>query len=67
MDPIAMEMVGYNGSDIDNEEDEEATNHLRDRFRLSTITIAESEAKENNMTISQPVIGCISDLAFKYA
>ncbi|PWA57602.1 histone-fold, Kinetochore component CENP-S [Artemisia annua] len=67
MDPTAMEIIGYNGSDIDNEEDEEATNHLRDRFRLSTITIAESEAKENNMVISQPVIGCISDLAFKYA
>lgn len=66
MDPISME-GGFNGSDYEREEDDEATNHLRDRFRLSTISIAESEAKRNNMEISQPVIVCISDLAFKYA
>ncbi|KAL4564450.1 hypothetical protein LXL04_028514 [Taraxacum kok-saghyz] len=40
---------------------------LRDRFRLSTSSIAESEAKQDNMKISQSVIDCISDLAFKYA
>ncbi|XP_024976330.1 protein MHF1 homolog [Cynara cardunculus var. scolymus] len=57
----------FNGSDYEKEEDDEATNHLRDRFRLSTISIAESEAKRSNMEISQPVIVCISDLAFKYA
>ncbi|KAL4564133.1 hypothetical protein LXL04_028185 [Taraxacum kok-saghyz] len=40
---------------------------LRDRFRLSTSSIAESESKQDNMKISQSVIDCISDLAFKYA
>ncbi|KAJ9567894.1 hypothetical protein OSB04_003860 [Centaurea solstitialis] len=66
MDPITME-GDFCGSDYEKEEDDEATNHLRDRFRLSTIAIAESEAKQNNMEISQPVMVCISDLAFKYA
>ncbi|CAH1439798.1 protein MHF1 homolog isoform X2 [Lactuca sativa] len=66
MDPITME-GGYNGSDEEKEDVEETTSHLRDRFRLSTISIAESEAKQDNMEISQPVIVCISDLAFKYA
>lgn len=33
----------FNGSNDEKEEDEEATSHLRDRFRLSTISIAESE------------------------
>ncbi|XP_076942156.1 protein MHF1 homolog [Bidens hawaiensis] len=68
MDPVAMEEC-FDGSDVEKEEEEEeeATTHLRDRFRLSTITIAESEAKRNNMDISQSVIVCISDLAFKYA
>ncbi|CAI9283704.1 unnamed protein product [Lactuca saligna] len=66
MDPITME-GGYNGSDEEKEDVEETNSHLRDRFRLSTISIAESEAKQDNMEISQPVIVCISDLAFKYA
>ncbi|XP_071701868.1 protein MHF1 homolog [Rutidosis leptorrhynchoides] len=65
MDPVTIER-GVNESDCEREEDEEATNHLRDRFRLSTISIAESQAKENNMEISQSVIVCIADLAFKY-
>ncbi|XP_076948239.1 protein MHF1 homolog isoform X1 [Bidens hawaiensis] len=68
MDPVPMEECFY-GSDVEKEDDdeEEATTHLRDRFRLSTISIAESEAKRNNMEISQSVVVCISDLAFKYA
>ncbi|GMY15221.1 protein MHF1 homolog isoform X1 [Fagus crenata] len=40
---------------------------LRDRFRISTISIAEAEAKRNGMEISEPIVACISDLAFKYA
>ncbi|GJR86038.1 hypothetical protein Tco_0210049 [Tanacetum coccineum] len=73
------------GSQIDNKEDEEATNlntgmdilrsqidnkeedELRDLFRLSTMSIAKSEAKEYNMMISQSFIDSISDLAYKYA
>ncbi|KAL4566721.1 hypothetical protein LXL04_030844 [Taraxacum kok-saghyz] len=66
MDPIPME-VCFHGSEDDRENVEETTSHLRDRFRLSTISIAESEAKQDNMGISQSVIVCISDLAFKYA
>ncbi|KAJ4728883.1 Centromere protein S-like [Melia azedarach] len=48
------------------EEDDSATDILRDRFRLSTISIAEAEAKRNNMEISEPIIACIADLAYKY-
>ncbi|XP_059643718.1 protein MHF1 homolog isoform X2 [Cornus florida] len=54
-------------SDVEREEDDSAADLLRDRFRLSTITIAEAEAKRNEMEISQPIMACISDLAFKYA
>ncbi|KAL8226546.1 hypothetical protein R6Q57_016378 [Mikania cordata] len=57
----------FDVSDAEKEDDEEATTHLRDRFRLSTISIAESEAKQNNLEISQSVVICISDLAFKFA
>ncbi|KAK1435712.1 hypothetical protein QVD17_01478 [Tagetes erecta] len=68
MDPVTMEEC-FDGSDAEKEDDdeEEATTHLRDRFRLSTINIAETEAKNNTMEISPSVIVCISDLAFKYA
>ncbi|KAM7471576.1 hypothetical protein LguiA_009759 [Lonicera macranthoides] len=61
-------MEGVMGSDdLDREEDEAASELLRDRFRLSTISIAEAEAKQNDMEISRPIMTCISDLAFKYA
>ncbi|KZV21772.1 centromere protein S [Dorcoceras hygrometricum] len=49
------------------EEDESGNQLLRDRFRLCTISIAEAEAKKNGMEVSQPIMACISDLAFKYA
>ncbi|KAL3617626.1 MHF histone-fold complex component [Castilleja foliolosa] len=49
------------------EEEESASELLRDRFRLCTITIAEAEAKRNGMEVSQPIMACVSDLAFKYA
>ncbi|CAK9186897.1 unnamed protein product [Ilex paraguariensis] len=55
------------GSDAEREEDVAATDLFRDRFRLCTISIAEAEAKQNDMEISQPIMACISDLAFKYA
>ncbi|KAL7114392.1 hypothetical protein ABFS83_04G115200 [Erythranthe nasuta] len=52
---------------VEEEEEESASELLRDRFRLCTIAIAEAEAKQNGMEISQPIMACISDLAFKYA
>ncbi|KAL8117510.1 protein MHF1 homolog [Apium graveolens] len=54
---------------MENHEEAEtaASDLLRDRFRLSTISIAQAEANQNNMEISEPIIACISDLAFKYA
>ncbi|XP_047951583.1 protein MHF1 homolog isoform X3 [Salvia hispanica] len=55
------------GEEEEEEEEESASELLRDRFRLCTISIAETEAKRNGMEISQPVMACISDLAFKYA
>ncbi|XP_022137214.1 protein MHF1 homolog [Momordica charantia] len=48
------------------EEDDTATELLSDRFRLSTISIAEAEAKRNGMEISEPVMTCVAELAFKY-
>ncbi|KAL6182700.1 hypothetical protein ACLB2K_044113 [Fragaria x ananassa] len=51
---------------MEREEDESVSELLRDRFRLSTIHIAESEAKRIGMEISGPVMACISDLAFKF-
>ncbi|RWR73139.1 centromere protein S [Cinnamomum micranthum f. kanehirae] len=51
-----------------NENDlEEERDLLRDRFRLSLISIAESEAKTCELEISQPIMACISDLTFKFA
>ncbi|KAL0710420.1 hypothetical protein Bca4012_017398 [Brassica carinata] len=40
---------------------------IRDRFRLSAISIAEAEAKKSGMEIAGPVVACVADLAFKYA
>ncbi|KAL6495010.1 hypothetical protein OROGR_030929 [Orobanche gracilis] len=55
-------------SDVERvEEEESASELLRDRFRLCTISIAEIEAKRNGMEVSPPIMSCISDLAFKYA
>ncbi|XVF49516.1 hypothetical protein PTKIN_Ptkin04bG0018800 [Pterospermum kingtungense] len=56
-------------SDFEKEEDEEddsVSEILRDRFRLSAISIAEAQAKRSGMEISEPIVACIADLAFKY-
>ncbi|KAJ3675846.1 hypothetical protein LUZ60_004888 [Juncus effusus] len=47
------------------EAEAERANLLRDRFRLSVLSIASSTAKKVGMEISEPVIACIADLAFK--
>ncbi|KAH1126238.1 hypothetical protein GLYMA_06G164400v4 [Glycine max] len=39
---------------------------LRDKFRLSAISIIESQAKQNGMEVAKIVVTCIADLAFKY-
>ena len=92
---------------MESEDDDSMSELLRDRFRLSTISIAESEgsffffslenltlqfswqpntlfsynfyslvltnshlilrtAKRNNLQVSETVVACIADLAFKY-
>ncbi|KAH1131426.1 hypothetical protein J1N35_002804 [Gossypium stocksii] len=64
-----MEVDEDNRSDFEKEEEEEddsVSDLLRDRFRLSAISIAESEAKRSGMEISPPIVACIADLAFKY-
>ncbi|XAR67795.1 hypothetical protein NMG60_11002701 [Bertholletia excelsa] len=58
---------GTVGSDAEREQQNAAPDILRDRFRLCSISIAEAEAKRNSMEISQAIITCICDLAFKYA
>ncbi|OAY30615.1 protein MHF1 homolog [Manihot esculenta] len=60
-------MEGGHGTDAEREDEDSESELLRDRFRLSTISIAETEAKKNGMDISEPIIACIADLAFKYA
>ncbi|CAH9142722.1 unnamed protein product [Cuscuta epithymum] len=50
----------------DDEAAAEAKERLCQQFRLCTISIAEAEAKRNDMEISQPIVACIADLAFKY-
>uniref|UniRef100_A0A3Q7HFL9 Centromere protein S n=1 Tax=Solanum lycopersicum TaxID=4081 RepID=A0A3Q7HFL9_SOLLC len=61
------DLDGGMASDVEREEEEAVTDLLRDRFRLCTISIAEDEAKQCGMEVSQPIITCISDLAFKFA
>ncbi|XP_078156495.1 histone superfamily protein isoform X2 [Carex rostrata] len=68
-----METLG-DGSGSEGESDKEreeealeAAALLRDRLRLSVISIASSHAKTLGMTISEPVVACIADLAFKQA
>nr|CAD1820472.1 unnamed protein product [Ananas comosus var. bracteatus] len=54
---------------FEKEEEEAAAERaelLRDRFRLSVISIANAEAEKVGMGISEPVVACIADLAFKY-
>ncbi|XP_020106654.1 MHF histone-fold complex subunit 1 isoform X2 [Ananas comosus] len=57
------------GFEKEKEEEEAAAERaelLRDRFRLSVISIANAEAEKVVMGISEPVVACIADLAFKY-
>ncbi|KAF5476466.1 hypothetical protein F2P56_003219 [Juglans regia] len=61
---FVMEADGA-GSDVERE-DESVIELLRDRFRLLTISIAEAQAKRNDLEISLPIAACIADLAFKY-
>ncbi|CAA6668323.1 unnamed protein product [Spirodela intermedia] len=49
------------------DEEEERTEFLRDRFRLSAIAITEAEGRKQGMEISEPVVACIADLAFKFS
>ncbi|KAL1192795.1 MHF1-like protein [Cardamine amara subsp. amara] len=49
------------------EEEDSMDDLIRDRFRLSAISIAETEAKKNGMEIDGTVVACVADLAFKYA
>ncbi|XP_064998440.1 protein MHF1 homolog [Musa acuminata AAA Group] len=48
------------------ETEEERTELLRDRFRLSVISIADAESKKLGMQVAEPVVACIADLAFKF-
>ncbi|XP_039126068.1 protein MHF1 homolog [Dioscorea cayenensis subsp. rotundata] len=60
-----MESGDGGDGEIEKEEDLEMGELLKDRFRLSVITIAESEVKKQSMEVSETVVACIADLAFK--
>ncbi|KAF7834034.1 protein MHF1-like protein [Senna tora] len=62
---MAMEGIG-GASEVEREGNDSEIQLLRDRFRLSAISIAEAEAKRNGMNASETVVACIADLAFKY-
>ncbi|XP_078447525.1 histone superfamily protein [Wolffia australiana] len=49
------------------EEEDERAEILRDRFRLSAISIVEAEGKKLGLEISEPVVACVADLAFKFS
>ncbi|PKI61496.1 hypothetical protein CRG98_018121 [Punica granatum] len=55
------------GKEGGGEEEESAREALRDRLRLSSISIAQSQALRDGMDVSEPVLACIADLSFKYA
>ncbi|KMZ66972.1 Centromere protein S [Zostera marina] len=56
--------LGKKDADEVNEEDRDRLDLVRDRFRLSVISICESQARKNGMDIAEIVVACISDLAF---
>ncbi|EHA8589587.1 protein MHF1 [Cocos nucifera] len=58
--------VGGDGGFEKDEEADERAELLRDRFRLSVISIANAEAKKLEMEVLEPVVACVADLAFKY-
>ncbi|PKA59735.1 hypothetical protein AXF42_Ash011859 [Apostasia shenzhenica] len=64
---ILEKMEGGEGAVVTEklEEDEERTKLLRDRFRLSVISIVEAEAKKQGMEIAGHVVPCIAELAFE--
>ncbi|KAL9813898.1 Protein MHF1 [Arabidopsis thaliana] len=67
---FAMDVGGEDISDLQVDqivEEYSMDDLIRDRFRLSAISIAEAEAKKNGMEIGGPVVACVADLAFKYA
>ncbi|XP_031382366.1 protein MHF1 homolog [Punica granatum] len=55
------------GKEGGGEEEESVREVLRDRLRLSSISIAQSQALRDGMEVSDPVLACIADLSFKYA
>ncbi|KAK2445220.1 MHF histone-fold complex component [Trifolium repens] len=62
-----MATEGIDGSGTTSEvENDLELKLLRDRFRLSAISIAESEANKSGMEVSKVVVACVADLAFKY-
>ncbi|KAJ4762218.1 Centromere protein S [Rhynchospora pubera] len=71
METLGDDGIGIgSGGESDKERQEEAEQEaalLRDRLRLSVISMASSHAKTLGMTISEPVVACIADLAFKQA
>ncbi|PNX69976.1 centromere protein s-like, partial [Trifolium pratense] len=62
---MATEGIGGSGTTSEVENDLEMK-LLRDRFRLSAISIAESEVNKSGMEVSKVVVACVADLAFKY-
>ncbi|PAN37887.1 hypothetical protein PAHAL_7G130800 [Panicum hallii] len=61
-------LAGDSGGEAERYEAAEAEAELlRDRLRLAVISIATAEGKKAGMTVADPVVACIADLAYKSA
>ncbi|XP_030542332.1 protein MHF1 homolog [Rhodamnia argentea] len=54
------------GQDMEGEFDP-AREVSRDRFRLSSISIAHAQARRSGLEIAEPVVACLADLAFQFS
>uniref|UniRef100_A0ACD5UQ24 Uncharacterized protein n=1 Tax=Avena sativa TaxID=4498 RepID=A0ACD5UQ24_AVESA len=67
VETLADDVLAGDGGEAERLEAEAEAELLRDRLRLAVINIATSEGKKTGMEISDPVVACIADLAFKSA
>uniref|UniRef100_A0A0D9W4E3 Uncharacterized protein n=1 Tax=Leersia perrieri TaxID=77586 RepID=A0A0D9W4E3_9ORYZ len=59
------DLLASDGGEAERLEAEAQADLLRDRLLLAVIKIATSEGKKAGMEVSDPVVACIADLAYK--
>ncbi|KAI6675785.1 hypothetical protein NL676_003691 [Syzygium grande] len=63
---METERIAGEDQDMDGEFDS-VREVLRDRFRLSSISIAHAQARRSGLEISEPVVACLADLGFQFS